>query len=396
MSATIDTAVRTFELSAIDRVVHGVGALGEMPSLVDMISSRGVVVATTNSVLNSTDLIDRVQKSLGDRPVAVARPIRAHTPESDVLALEATIRETGADCVVAIGGSSVSDGVKIAALSAGGGTPRTVAVDGVPTVSESGLIEKCIPFIMIPTTLSVGEFNGGGGMVADGSTSKTIVLDERAIPWAVVFDPTVTLATPRELWLSSGVKAVDHAVETLWSLTAHPVGDALAAASLPRLMSSLKRTSHDPEDLGARLESQIAAWMSIATMRNTGIRLSHILEHSIGAYWGLGHGITSCVALPTVVEHLAGEIPEQVAAVARALGVDDSAYADDEATARAGAVALRAWIGQLGLPGRLRDVVDDASGLDVVAGQAVEELGFFGQEYSGGRDGIRLLLERMW
>jgi alcohol dehydrogenase class IV len=395
VTATIDTTVRTFEFSAIDRVVHGIGALDELSSLVDAVSSWGVVVATTSSVLTTTDLVDRVRKILGDRPVTIARPIRAHTPESDVVALEASIRETGADCVVAIGGSSVSDGAKIAALRAGGGTPRTVAVDGVPAVSESGLTEKSIPFIMIPTTLSVGEFNGGGGMVAEGSTSKTIVLDERAIPWAVVFDPTATLATPRELWLSSGVKAVDHAVETLWSASAHPYGDALASASLPRLMSSLTRTSLDPEDLGARLESQIAAWMSIATMRNTGIRLSHILEHSIGAYWGLGHGITSCVALPTIVDHLVGEIPEQVAVVARALGVGDSATSAEE-IGHAGAEVLRSWIAQLGLPARLRDVVEDTSGFDVVAEQAVDELRFFGQEFSGGRDGIRLLLDRMW
>jgi alcohol dehydrogenase len=136
--------------------------------------------------------------------------------------------------------------------------------------------------------------------------------------------------------------------------------------------------------------------MSVATMKNTSLHLSHILEHCMGTYWHLSHGLTSCVALPAVMDFLAQETPVKVAVVARALGVVADADANDERVARDGATSLQAWIGQLGLPNRLRDVVPDRTGFDEVAEQSVLALSFFGYVPAGGADTIKLLLDRMW
>jgi alcohol dehydrogenase class IV len=298
--------------------------------------------------------------------------------------------------VLALGGSSVADGAKIAALRLSGATPRIVVTDGSTETAQRGLSEQPVPLIAVPTTLSAGEFTHGAGMVAEGHGGKIMTLDDRMPPWAVIFDPEVTLSTPRELWLSTGVKALDHAAETIWGAQSHPMGDALSAAALTRLTASLAVTAKSPHDLDARLESQMAAWMSVATMKNTSLHLSHILEHCIGTYWHLSHGLTSCVALPAVMDFLAQETPDKVAVVARALGVVADADASDERVARDGATLLHAWIGQLGLPNRLRDVVPDRTGFDEVAEQSVLALSFFGYVPAGGADTIKLLLDRMW
>jgi alcohol dehydrogenase class IV len=136
--------------------------------------------------------------------------------------------------------------------------------------------------------------------------------------------------------------------------------------------------------------------MSVATMKNTSLHLSHILEHCMGTYWHLSHGITSCIALPAVMEYLTGETPAKVARVARALRSDAAAASDDEYVARDGAQWLRDWIRQIGLPHRLRDVIPDRSGFDDVAHQAALELSFFGYIPAGGTDTIKMLLDRMW
>lgn len=392
----VDTAVRTYDPSTVGRVVHGVGALGEMRALLDEIGSKRLVVVTSKSIIERTDWLGRLGELVGDRLAAVAPPIGPHTPAADVGGVEKTSSDVGADAILAFGGSSVADGAKIAALRLGGATLQTVVTDGVVESATSGLTERPIPLIVVPTTLSAGEYTHGAGMVADGHGGKIVTLDDRMPPWAVVLDPEVTLATPSDLWLSTGVKAIDHAAETIWGAKAHPMGDAISSAALTLLVESLTVTVRTPENLEARLQSQLAAWMSVATMKNTSLHLSHILEHCMGTYWHLSHGITSCVALPTIMGYLTGETPAKVARVARALRPDAGVASDDENVASETARWLREWIGQLGLPHRLRDVVPDRGGFDDVAEQAVLELSFFGYVPAGETDTIKMLLDRMW
>jgi alcohol dehydrogenase class IV len=392
----VDTAVRTYDPSTVGRVVHGVGALGEIPALLGEIGSKRLVIATSKSIIERTDWLHRLGTLVGNRLAAVAPPIGPHTPAADVAGVEKISSDVGADAMLAFGGSSVADGAKIAALRLGGATPQTVVTDGVIESATSGLAERPIPLIVVPTTLSAGEYTHGAGMVADGHGGKIVTLDDRMPPWAIILDPEVTLSTPSELWLSTGVKAVDHAAETIWGARAHPMGDAISAAALTLLVDSLTVTARSPENLEARLQSQMAAWMSVATMKNTSLHLSQILEHCMGTYWHLSHGITSCVALPPIMGYLAGETPAKVARVARALRPDAGLASDDEHVARGTAQWLREWIRQLGLPYRLRDVVPDRGGFDDVAEQAVLELSFFGFVPVGGADTLRMLLDRMW
>ena len=392
----MDTAVRTYDPSTVGRVVHGVGALSQLPALLDEIGSKRLVIVTSKSVTERTDWLGRLRELAGGRLAAVAAPIGLHTPAADVASLEKTGSDVGADAIVAFGGSSVADGAKIAALRLGGATLQTIVSDGVVESATSGLTERPIPLIVIPTTLSAGEYTHGAGMVADGHGRKIVTGDDRLPPWAVVLDPEVTLATPPDLWLSTGVKAIDHAAETIWGDRAHPMGDAISSAALTMLVDSLTVTAKAPQDLEARLQSQLAAWMSVATMKNTSLHLSHVLEHCMGTYWHLGHGITSCVALPTVMDYVNGETPAKVARVARAMRPESGAAADGQHAASETARWLREWIGQLGLPTRLRDVVPDRGGFDEVAEQAILELSFFGYVPAGRAGTVKTLLERMW
>ena len=133
-------------------------------------------------------------------------------------------------------------------------------------------------------------------------------------------------------------------------------------------------------------------------MTNTLIHLSHALEHCIGGYWHISHGVTSCIALPVIMEYLADLEPHKVARVARALGAveyqrDES---DDRRDALVGAEWLREFVGSLPVPTRLRDVVADFSGAPEVARIATRELAFFGYVPPGGESTIKALLSRMW
>ena len=392
-----DLAIREFDGSSAPLVVHGVGATRQLGKLLDERGLRRALIVTTRSLLGGDGVLGDIQEALGPRTAGVAPPIRSHTPIADVAAVAAYGTEIAPDALVAVGGSSAIDGAKIVALRLAGADPITTVEDGAIRHSRANSHVPPLPLIALPTTLSAGEHRPSAGMADEAHGTKLICEDSRLLPSTVIIDPELTLDTPAELWASSGVKAIDHAAETIWGTRSHPIGDLLAADALRRLADSLPRTVSAPEDLGARLDCQIAAWLSIYTMTNTRIHLSHALEHCIGGYWHIDHGKTSCIALPVIMEYLADLEPEKVARVARALGaVRQGEGAGDHRDALAGAQWLRELIRRLPVPTRLRDLVADFSDAPDVARIAVRELEFFGYVPPGGESTIRALLTRMW
>ena len=151
--------------------------------------------------------------------MAVFTGSRQHVPAASVADLLRFMGEHEADGLVSFGGGSPIDTAKLA-VHAG-----LASGDG-------------IPHIAIPTTLSAGEFTSVAG-VTDDTRTKRAVHDTRLAPRTVIADPAVTLATPAWLWAASGVRALDHAVESLYSSRHHPISDATAAKGLSLLLEHL-------------------------------------------------------------------------------------------------------------------------------------------------------------
>jgi len=142
----------------------------------------------------------------------------------------------------------------------GGGTPITTA-KLVAAALLGDRPQQALPQIALPTTLSASEFTPAGGMTDEKTRVKKARVDARIIPRVVILDPELTRATPPWLWASTGVKALDHALEVLWAHRPHPLTDALALEAIRLLVRHLP-ASLDPEDLEARGRCQQAAWMS--------------------------------------------------------------------------------------------------------------------------------------
>jgi alcohol dehydrogenase class IV len=224
-------------------------------------------------------------------------------------------------------------------------------------------------------------------MTGDEPGVKTYVVDPRMAPFAIVLDPEVTLATPRELWLSTGVKAIDHACEAMWGPRAHPFTDTLATQAIRTLRTALPLSAADPADVGARLDAQLAGWMSMAGVVNVRVHLSHTLGHQIGARWDVPHGITSGITLPPVMRYVAAE---------NAAGVARVATAFDAASVDAGADAITDIVTALGLPTRLRDVGADRRDFGAVAAATLAAGRATGYVPTGGVDDLVTLLDEMW
>jgi maleylacetate reductase len=219
-----------------------------------------------------------------------------------------------------------------------------------------------VPQISVPTTIAGGEFSAIAGVTNARTHVKEMLRHELAMPRAVILDPAITVHTPEWLFLSTGIRAVDHCVEGICSGEAHPYADAQALHGLSMLTNALPRVKADPRDLDARMDCQIGTWLSTGPL-TSGVPMgaSHGIGYVLGAAYGVPHGYTSCVMLPAVMRWNRPANAERQGLVAAAMGQPGRDAGD----------TLDAFIRALGMPRSLREVHVGAEHFDEIAEQAM-------------------------
>jgi len=349
------TPYHSWTFSTPERVLSGPGAMLALPELVTELGARRAFLLSTRSLAPH---LRPVEEALGTAHAGTFVGIRQHTPAGNVE--EAVEHARGCDLLVAFGGGSVIDAAKAVAHAI-----------GKP------------PQIALPTTLSSGEFTPFAGVTDEKTRRKGGVYDPGIMPRIVIHDPVLARHTPEGLWLSTGLRAIDHALETLWATNPHAYSDTLAAEALRILWNQLP-ASRDPENDSVRGDCLTASWLSVSGILNVGTRLSHPIGHQIGAFWDVPHGVTSCIALPGVMRHLAPVTEDAQRRIASIFGVATPSEAAD---------ALEKFIAGLGVPTRLRETSAVRGEIPVVAGAVRDELAGMGADHG---DAVEELLEQMW
>ncbi|MDQ0381158.1 iron-containing alcohol dehydrogenase [Amycolatopsis thermophila] len=299
-----------FDVLPLESVLFGPGVSGSLAVECAKRSVRRLFVVASPSLARQIDVRERFAAATGGRVAAVFTGGRPHVPHDVVLAATRAAREAGADGVLSVGGGSAIDLAKAVVLCLAEGIDSAAALlRWKVVVSPSGTKQSPVttapkvPHFTVSTTLSAGEFTHIIGITDTTRGAKDLYLSPDFVPRVVALDPGLAAHTPRSLWASTGIKAVDHAVETLCSPRAQPVTDALAADALRRLTRHLPASVRDAGDLHAAGQCQLGAWQSIFGVTNVSLGLSHGIAHQLGGRLGVAHGVASCVLLPTVLEH---------------------------------------------------------------------------------------------
>ncbi|RAI58442.1 iron-containing alcohol dehydrogenase [Roseicella frigidaeris] len=308
-----------------------------------------VLLVTTRSLAGSR-IAAAARAAIGERLAGEFAAMRAHSPVEDVLALAAMLRESGAERVVALGGGSVIDGSKVACRALWAGVADRAGLLGL-AVSRGAeaegwdASEPSPRIVAVPTTLSAAEFAPHAGYTDLEAGRKLRAVQASQVPRAVILDPVATLETPAELLLSSGIRAVDHAVERLCARLRAPFSDAVSRQALAMLAEALPAIRREPGDLAARAAAQQAMWLSVmGGWAGVPTGASHGIGYILGGARGVPHGITSCLGLPAVMQWNEPVNAEQQREVAAILG------------GGSGHEALRRFIRGLGLPTTLAEM----------------------------------------
>jgi maleylacetate reductase len=302
----------------------GAGAVTDLGAEIARLGGSRVALVTTRSVAADRAILDRI----ACEAVATA-VIGQHAPLAQIEHATAEVDASQADLVVSLGGGSPIDAAKIVARD----------------VADRRGQERSLPHVAVPTTLSVAELASGAGFT-DAAGAKAGRRDPRMLPDSVIYDGELALATPLPLWLSTGIRALDHAVESFLAPGEHPFSDVLALEAVRRLVRTLPLAKAHPEDAAIRTENQLAAWFSYTLTGPTAAGLSHVMGKQIGARHGIPHGVTSCLLMPHVMRYQAGRHPGKLAELGRATGGPQAA--DDVAALIAG-LGLPQHIGDYGI-----------------------------------------------
>ena len=319
---------------------------------VDRRSVKRVLMVISGTLNRETGITGEVSQRLGDRFAGCYEGTVTHVPRQSVIALANAVRESGADLVLTVGGGTCLDSVKMALLClAEDITSADRLEDFAIRVNDAG--ERETPFvrpppirqIAAPTTLSGAEFSDLSGCVDTETQVKQLFSGAEIGPAAVILDPAITVHTPEDLWLSTGVRALDHAVETLCSSEPMAIADAGALHAIRLLGDSLQVNKADPGNLEKRLDSQVAIALACAGLNRVPYGASHGIGHQLGAVAGVPHGYTSCILLPHVMAYNHEVTAEKQQWISEALG-RPAANASD---------LIAELISHLGMPTRLRD-----------------------------------------
>jgi maleylacetate reductase len=348
----------------MDEVVFGRPAAEAVVAQTDRLHAGRAFLMVSGSLDRNTDEIEKIRKALGSRCVATFDAMPPHTPREAVIAATEQARSAGADLIVTVGGGSITDGAKAVQLCLANDV-RTV--EGIDTIrSVKGVTPPIKPpsvrQISVPTTIAGGEFSAAAGVTNARTKVKEMLRHELAIPRAVILDPAITVHTPEWLFLSTGIRALDHCVEGLCSHEAHPYADAQALKGLSMLAQALPRVKADANDLDARMECQIGTWLSMGPL-SAGVPMgaSHGIGYVLGAVYDVPHGYTSCVMLPSVMRWNKQANAERQALVSVAMAQPGKDASD----------VLDGFIRGLGLPRSLQDVGISPEHFDRIAEQAM-------------------------
>ena len=366
-----------FSFTRLEKIIFGAGKVGSLGEELDRRGLRRAVVVTGRS-LGRSKLLEQVTGAMGSRCAAVFTGASQHVPARTVRALTDELRRVNAEAVVSFGGGSPIDTAKVAIASILNGRDMSLEGGELDWTAASGrAADAALVQIAIPTTLSAGEYTPAGGVTDEHTRHKAGVIDARLQPRTIINDPALTVETPDWLWVSTGMRALDHAVEAIYSTRHQIFTDTLAVKAIKLLFRHLPlsiRTAGE-EALAHRGHCQMAAWFSLYGAINVRLGISHALGHKIGPTWNVPHGVTSCITLPHGMRFMAGVAPQRFELIAEALGVKFDPSAPRQAALEC-ADRVAEFISQFDIPHSLTDAGVKREEIYRIAAPVLEEINF--------------------
>jgi maleylacetate reductase len=355
----------------MDRVIFGIPAANALVAEVERLKKRRVFLMVSRTLNTATEEIRNIQRALGERCAGLYDSIPQHTSRQGVIAATRAALAAEADLIVAVGGGSVVDASKMLLICMEhrivepeglDGFEIKISPDGVPLPPE--FRPPSVRMIAIPSTLSGGEYNAGCLVTDEERKLKQTFFHPLMMPLAIILDPALTLHTPDTLWVGSGTRAMDHAIEAFCSINGSPLVDASVLRGIGMMAKALPLSHQHPREVELRQECQLASWLcSFGLQARVPMGASHAIGHVLGGSCGVPHFLCTGVMMPSILRYNLPATDEAQIELAKALGRSDCSAAD----------AFEQLTASLALPTRLSDVGIAENKFEMIAQTTMRE-----------------------
>ena len=261
-------------------------------------------------------------------------------------------KDSGADCIIAIGGGSSMDTAKaIGIIIKNPEFEDVISLEGVAPTKN-----KCVPIIAVPTTAGTAAEVTINYVITDVEKNRKMVcVDPKDIPVIAVVDPDMMSSMPKGLTAATGMDALTHAIEGYITKAAWELSDMFHLKAIEIISKSLRgAVENTPEGREGMALGQYVAGMGFS---NVGLGIVHSMAHPLGAVYDTPHGVANAIILPTVMEYNAPATGEKYRNIAKAMGVEGVDDMTLEEARKAAVDAVKKLSEDVGIPKDLKDIV---------------------------------------
>ena len=332
---------------------HGAGAIKEIATEVNGRGFKKAFVCSDPDLIKFgvtkkvTDVLDNAEIDY-----EIYSEIKPNPTIKNVQTGVKAFKNSGADCIIAIGGGSSMDTAKaIGIIIKNPDFADVRSLEGVAPTTN-----KCVPIIAVPTTAGTAAEVTINYVITDTEKNRKMVcVDPKDIPVVAVVDPDMMSSMPKGLTAATGMDALTHAIEGYITAGAWELSDMFHLKAIEIISRSLRgAVENTPEGREGMALGQYVAGMGFS---NVGLGIVHSMAHPLGALYDTPHGVANAIILPTVMEYNAPATGEKYRNIAKAMGVEgvDEMTLDQARKAAVDAVKKLSHDG--GIPENLKDIV---------------------------------------
>ncbi len=332
---------------------HGAGAIKEIATEVNGRGFKKAFVCSDPDLIKFgvtkkvTDVLDNAEIDY-----EIYSEIKPNPTIKNVQTGVKAFKDSGADCIIAIGGGSSMDTAKaIGIIIKNPDFADVRSLEGVAPTTN-----KCVPIIAVPTTAGTAAEVTINYVITDTEKNRKMVcVDPKDIPVVAVVDPDMMSSMPKGLTAATGMDALTHAIEGYITAGAWELSDMFHLKAIEIISKSLRgAVENTPEGREGMALGQYVAGMGFS---NVGLGIVHSMAHPLGALYDTPHGVANAIILPTVMEYNAPATGEKYRNIAKAMGVEGVDEMTLDEARKAAVDAVKKLSHDVGIPENLKDIV---------------------------------------
>ena len=332
---------------------HGAGAVKEIATEVNGRGFKKAFVCSDPDLIKFgvtkkvTDVLDNAEIDY-----EIYSEIKPNPTIKNVQTGVKAFKNSGADCIIAIGGGSSMDTAKaIGIIIKNPDFADVRSLEGVAPTTN-----KCVPIIAVPTTAGTAAEVTINYVITDTEKNRKMVcVDPKDIPVVAVVDPDMMSSMPKGLTAATGMDALTHAIEGYITAGAWELSDMFHLKAIEIISRSLRgAVENTPEGREGMALGQYVAGMGFS---NVGLGIVHSMAHPLGALYDTPHGVANAIILPTVMEYNAPATGEKYRNIAKAMGVEGVDEMTLDEARKAAVDAVKKLSHDVGIPENLKDIV---------------------------------------